>query len=125
MMEVSCHRRRERSAQKRLSPSRQARTATRAHSCGSRGSSSTGICSFTCIFMLLPYRLRSLWRHPPSIHKILVVRSASTDISKYSEDEIRSARKWIADLAAEWIPEEQCDISYSRSSGPGGQNVNK
>ena len=41
------------------------------------------------------------------------------------EDELAAARKWLAKLDAEPIPRSIADISFSRSSGPGGQNVNK
>ncbi|KAK4891489.1 hypothetical protein LTR27_009984 [Elasticomyces elasticus] len=45
---------------------------------------------------------------------------ASTD-----EAELDSARKWLAKLDPETIPRGICDVTFSRSSGPGGQNVNK
>lgn len=42
------------------------------------------------------------------------------------EAELAAARKWLANLDAETIRKNaECDISFSRSSGPGGQNVNK
>ena len=42
------------------------------------------------------------------------------------EAEIDAARKWLAKLDADTIRRHAvCDMSYSRSSGPGGQNVNK
>ena len=42
-----------------------------------------------------------------------------------TEAEITAARKWLADLTPDSVPKDGCDISYARSSGPGGQNVNK
>jgi hypothetical protein len=45
--------------------------------------------------------------------------------SDMDEAELKAARAWLAKLDAETIPREICDISFSRSSGPGGQNVNK
>ena len=42
-----------------------------------------------------------------------------------NEDEIDAARKWLARLAPSQLPNSVGDVSYSRSSGPGGQNVNK
>ncbi|KAF2768510.1 hypothetical protein EJ03DRAFT_328171 [Teratosphaeria nubilosa] len=42
-----------------------------------------------------------------------------------SEEELDAARKWLAKLDPDTIPRNICDISFSRSSGPGGQNVNK
>ena len=42
------------------------------------------------------------------------------------EAEIEAARKWLAKLDADTIRNNAVsDISFSRSSGPGGQNVNK
>lgn len=41
------------------------------------------------------------------------------------EPELAAARQWLSRLDAETIPRNICDISFSRSSGPGGQNVNK
>ncbi|KAK4549044.1 hypothetical protein LTR36_007500 [Oleoguttula mirabilis] len=41
------------------------------------------------------------------------------------EEELDAARKWLANLDPETIPRTICDVSFSRSSGPGGQNVNK
>ncbi|KIK58102.1 hypothetical protein GYMLUDRAFT_171801 [Collybiopsis luxurians FD-317 M1] len=35
------------------------------------------------------------------------------------------ARKWISQFEAESIPKTLVELSFSRSSGPGGQNVNK
>ena len=40
------------------------------------------------------------------------------------EDEV-AARKWLANYNPDTIPQKICDVSFSRSSGPGGQNVNK
>lgn len=41
------------------------------------------------------------------------------------ENELDAARKWLAKFDADTIPRNICDVSFSRSSGPGGQNVNK
>ncbi|EME77867.1 uncharacterized protein MYCFIDRAFT_33694 [Pseudocercospora fijiensis CIRAD86] len=41
------------------------------------------------------------------------------------EAELQAARKWLKALNPDTIPRELCEISFSRSSGPGGQNVNK
>ncbi|KAI4697356.1 uncharacterized protein J4E84_000485 [Alternaria hordeiaustralica] len=41
-------------------------------------------------------------------------------------DEVQAARAWLAELHAETIPFKSIgELSFSRSSGPGGQNVNK
>jgi peptidyl-tRNA hydrolase ICT1 len=45
--------------------------------------------------------------------------------SDYSEEDLTAARKWLADLNPDTIPRSLSEITFSRSSGPGGQNVNK
>jgi hypothetical protein len=35
------------------------------------------------------------------------------------------ARDWLKSLSSKTIPRHICEVSFSRSSGPGGQNVNK
>ncbi|KAF9638216.1 putative peptidyl-trna hydrolase domain-containing protein [Lasiodiplodia theobromae] len=42
-----------------------------------------------------------------------------------SEEDLAAARKWLQKLDSETIPPSIGDVSFSRSSGPGGQNVNK
>lgn len=41
------------------------------------------------------------------------------------EAELAAARRWLSQLDPDIIPRDICDVSFSRSSGPGGQNVNK
>ncbi|GME22000.1 peptidyl-tRNA hydrolase domain protein [Neofusicoccum parvum] len=41
------------------------------------------------------------------------------------EEDLAAARRWLQTLDPETIPKSICDVSFSRSSGPGGQNVNK
>jgi peptidyl-tRNA hydrolase ICT1 len=51
---------------------------------------------------------------------------ASRNGGEQDEAELAAARNWLANLDAETIRKNaDCDISFSRSSGPGGQNVNK
>ena len=42
-----------------------------------------------------------------------------------SEEDQKAAREWLANYNPSTIPRNICEIGYSRSSGPGGQNVNK
>lgn len=42
-----------------------------------------------------------------------------------TEAELDSARRWLKTFDKSVIPQTVGDVSYSRSSGPGGQNVNK
>ena len=41
------------------------------------------------------------------------------------DDDQQVARQWLANYNTNTIPRNICDKSFSRSSGPGGQNVNK
>lgn len=45
--------------------------------------------------------------------------------STYTKAEIENARAWILNFDHTKVPRAMFDISYSRSSGPGGQKVNK
>jgi protein subunit release factor B len=42
-----------------------------------------------------------------------------------AEKDVTAARKWLAELRETSLPSNIGEVSYSRSSGPGGQNVNK
>jgi len=42
-----------------------------------------------------------------------------------SEEEHAAARTWLSKFSIHTIPRKLCGITFSRSSGPGGQNVNK
>ncbi|KAI9861494.1 MAG: hypothetical protein M1824_002386 [Vezdaea acicularis] len=41
------------------------------------------------------------------------------------EEDVAAARSWVAQFEPNSIPRSICSVSFSRSSGPGGQNVNK
>ncbi|KAH3670829.1 hypothetical protein WICMUC_004798 [Wickerhamomyces mucosus] len=51
-----------------------------------------------------------------------VVRQNSTN-SKQSEE--NAAKQWLSKLTTDVIPKKYLDIKFVRSSGPGGQKVNK
>lgn len=42
-----------------------------------------------------------------------------------NEADMRAAREWLASFDSKTIPKKLGDVSFSRSSGAGGQNVNK
>lgn len=50
--------------------------------------------------------------------------SLRTFVSR-SDQEVKIARDWLKTLDSKTVPRHICEISFSRSSGPGGQNVNK
>lgn len=51
---------------------------------------------------------------------------ASSEAGKADEEDLAIARKWLTKLDADTIRQNAaCDVTFSRSSGPGGQNVNK
>ena len=47
------------------------------------------------------------------------------NVDQPSEEDQRAARLWLSRFNSGTIPRNLCNISFSRSSGPGGQNVNK
>ncbi|KAN0061461.1 hypothetical protein ACQY0O_006308 [Thecaphora frezii] len=46
-------------------------------------------------------------------------------VREYDADEMRARRDWIARFSATKLQRHDFDVSFARSSGPGGQNVNK
>ncbi|CAI6338963.1 unnamed protein product [Periconia digitata] len=51
--------------------------------------------------------------------------SGSSSNSNSDDDQLEAARTWLGQLHAETIPRSIGELTFSRSSGPGGQNVNK
>ncbi len=51
--------------------------------------------------------------------------SIGSNSNSNNDDDKRKAKSWVEKLNISMIPEHEFDISYSRSSGPGGQKVNK
>ena len=67
--------------------------------------------------------LRSALRPRVSLPTVrYVANQRGSDIDEAS---LTTARQWLAKLDPDTIPHSIADISFSRSSGPGGQNVNK
>ena len=82
-----------------------------------------------CRFNMLKLSIRAIssaatpW---PLLVRITARHFAATrNVIDASEEELQVARKWLANLHTETIPKSVGELSYSRSSGPGGQNVNK
>ena len=74
------------------------------------------------------FGLRSCWKHTETIsiaNRSLVTTPEKRNLNESSEDEQKAARQWLGSFNSKTIPRSICDISFSRSSGPGGQNVNK
>lgn len=75
--------------------------------------------------MLLVHATR---RHVSLVSNPLVALSRLYAVKRggdADEAEVQAARQWLAKLDPETIPKDICEVSFSRSSGPGGQNVNK
>ncbi|KAF2129884.1 peptidyl-tRNA hydrolase domain-containing protein [Dothidotthia symphoricarpi CBS 119687] len=68
--------------------------------------------------------LRSITKSPSAVQ--CRYSSARSNLSSASDEELQIARSWLAKLHADAIPLKSIgQLSFSRSSGPGGQNVNK
>jgi peptidyl-tRNA hydrolase ICT1 len=63
------------------------------------------------------------WRTPEHLKARCFAAVSGTD--EANEEDLQKARIWLDSLHAETIPKSICEMSFSRSSGPGGQNVNK
>jgi peptidyl-tRNA hydrolase ICT1 len=74
-------------------------------------------------------RCRLLTVRPPvpiTSYAPAVRRTVSSARDSSTDEDLRAARSWLAGLDAEAIPLKSIgELSFSRSSGPGGQNVNK
>ncbi|KAK7204556.1 hypothetical protein BZA70DRAFT_281110 [Myxozyma melibiosi] len=47
------------------------------------------------------------------------------NVNDEEKAQIGEVRRWLSNLSAKSVPRERFESSFSRSSGPGGQNVNK
>ncbi|QKX56485.1 uncharacterized protein TRUGW13939_03590 [Talaromyces rugulosus] len=52
-------------------------------------------------------------------------RGFGNNASEPNEEELKKARQWLKTFSTSTIPRDIGVMTYSRSSGPGGQNVNK
>ncbi|KAL8711100.1 MAG: hypothetical protein Q9220_004481 [cf. Caloplaca sp. 1 TL-2023] len=64
--------------------------------------------------------------HVRTLHGAAVYLNAhkSSPVAADAADQA-AARQWLKTFDANSLPRNLCEISFSRSSGPGGQNVNK
>ena len=51
--------------------------------------------------------------------------STSRVVLLETDEEIREAQTWLTTFTIDALPRNGCTVKFSRSSGPGGQNVNK
>lgn len=67
-------------------------------------------------FVRLHYRLIALSRY---------LSTSAKSFNDFSESDQSVARDWLAKFNSNTISQKLGEITFSRSSGPGGQNVNK
>ncbi|KAL4958192.1 hypothetical protein BDW69DRAFT_179795 [Aspergillus filifer] len=71
-------------------------------------------------------RALQLSQFSPAIrYSIRLRRSFASRYAGVSEEDLTAAREWLSKLKPTTIPRNVGEISFSRSGGPGGQNVNK
>ena len=70
--------------------------------------------SIKCVIIQLVY-----------FHRFLSVSTSLRKGSTEAEADQKEARAWLSKFDVKSIPKQACEITFSRSSGPGGQNVNK
>ncbi|OJD28073.1 hypothetical protein ACJ73_00529 [Blastomyces percursus] len=61
----------------------------------------------------------------PTLSTRQLASSRSPSAQKFTDEKLGTARVWLSQLTPRTIPRNIGEVSYSRSSGPGGQNVNK
>lgn len=49
----------------------------------------------------------------------------TSEPDEVSANDQTKARQWLATFGPQSLPRRLCEVSFSRSSGPGGQKVNK
>ncbi|KAF2760788.1 hypothetical protein EJ05DRAFT_508035 [Pseudovirgaria hyperparasitica] len=65
------------------------------------------------------------WSCNRRILGVAQLRYASSRPTSDEEENIGAARKWLDQFNPDTIPKNICEVTFSRASGPGGQNVNK
>lgn len=80
---------------------------------------------FKHVILRLPIRPSPYHFKWPHIIRAIRQYAARRGPVEATEEDLATARKWLANLNAETIPRSIGEVTFSRSSGPGGQNVNK
>lgn len=68
---------------------------------------------------------------PRKAFQISTIKRFNTNIARnhdpveLNEEDVEECRHWLSQFDAKTFPRSLGELSYSRSSGPGGQNVNK
>lgn len=73
----------------------------------------------------LTWALRSRGIKEIPYYTKFLLRYSSSPAKTHDDEGHKEARTWLARLNASTIPKNICEVTFSRSSGPGGQNVNK
>ena len=72
------------------------------------------------------WTLRNLNVEKTPYYTQLLHRCLSSTAKVHDDEDHQEARAWLARFnATNTIPKNICEVTFSRSSGPGGQNVNK
>ena len=69
--------------------------------------------------------LRPLFPSPFFRYSAAFRRSFTTRRADLTDDDLTAAREWLSKFNSTSVPRHIGEISFSRSGGPGGQNVNK
>lgn len=61
----------------------------------------------------------------PAFRQAVSLSSTPTERNSTPNKDHAEARQWLSRLTINTVPRGICEITFSRSSGAGGQNVNK
>ncbi|KAL3479159.1 RF-1 domain-containing protein [Aspergillus californicus] len=64
-------------------------------------------------------------QRPPLLRSSATIRRPFASRPDFSSEDVTTAREWLSNFNSTSIPRHIGEISFSRSGGPGGQNVNK
>ncbi|KAI5894094.1 uncharacterized protein SCHCODRAFT_02623710 [Schizophyllum commune H4-8] len=74
--------------------------------------------------MRAAWTLRPAWS-PPTFRLACSLAKPPPHRALIEQEQMNDAKRWVQDFKSVEIPRNLVDITFSRSSGPGGQNVNK